>query len=102
MYDLIGELAFSTQFGSQKTNSPEELPPSNEHMHPSCIMGIFSGPMREIVLRLPISWLKRLAESRARLRETTVNCVTAAVNGVKEQKNHAHVLDRGKGRRNRS
>jgi benzoate 4-monooxygenase len=81
-YDVIGELAFSTQFESQKATSQDKLPPIAEHALLGCMIGIMSGLLpysKTIVTWLPIPWVRHLINSRAKLRNQTLDCVNAAM-----------------------
>jgi len=81
-YDVIGELAFSTQFDTQETNKPENLPPINDHIFLSCLYGSVPGLLphsRNIANKLPLPWLQGLLKSRTSIRDTTARCVAACM-----------------------
>lgn len=77
-YDVLGELAFSTQFNSQAQDDPNLLPPINDHIFLGCLYGslpsLLPYSMRWSSL-LPIPWLKRLIRSRLMIRDTVRKCV---------------------------
>ena len=81
-WDVIGELAFSTQFDTQKADDPEKLPPINNHIFLSSLYGSASSLLphsRNITNRLPVPWLQALLKSRAGLRDITAKCVGACM-----------------------
>jgi cytochrome P450 len=89
-YDMIGELAFSTQFGSQKAANQENLPPIGDHVLLACLIGIMSGLLpysKTLVASLPIPWVRRLINGRTKLRNQTLNCVNTAMGMEKGNQN---------------
>ena len=89
-YDMIGELAFSTQFGSQKAANRDNLPPIGDHAVLSCMLGIMSGllPYSQTVISwLPISWVRQLINGKTKLRNQTLDYVNAAMSMEEVNKN---------------
>ena len=98
-YDMIGEVAFSTQFESQKAANPDNLPPIGDHAMLSCMIGTMSSLLpysKTIVPWLPSTWVRRLINSRAKLRNQTLNCVNAAMGMEEGNKNLLTDLIRAK------
>jgi cytochrome P450 len=85
-YDLMGELAFHSQFGSQKAQDPAQLPPINEHILLSCMFGMLPSLLpysMRIANYLPIPWLQNLLASRKALKEMTSACLAREMSRVK-------------------
>ena len=81
-YDVLGELAFSTQFNSQKQDDPSKLPPINDHIFLACIYGSLPGLLpysMRMANSLPFPWLRSLLASRKYLRDTTFRCVSEEI-----------------------
>ncbi|OCT51550.1 putative benzoate 4-monooxygenase cytochrome P450 [Cladophialophora carrionii] len=77
-FDIIGELVFHTDFGSQKAQDPAQLPPINEHIFLGCIFGMLPSLLpysMRIANYLPIPWLQDLLNSRKRLKDRTSECL---------------------------
>jgi hypothetical protein len=80
-YDMIGELAFGTNFGSQKAGDPENLSPIPDHVLLACMIGIMYSLLpysKALVAWLPFVWCRRLINGRTKLRDQAVSCVDAA------------------------
>ncbi|KAF2092698.1 cytochrome P450 [Rhizodiscina lignyota] len=77
-YDVLGELAFSTQFNSQVQDDPELLPPINDHIFLASLYGSLPS-LLPYSMRwsqyLPIPWLQGLMRSRLKIRNTVSECV---------------------------
>jgi cytochrome P450 len=89
-YDMIGELAFGTNFESQKAADPANLPPIPDHVLLACMIGIMSNLLpysKSVVAWLPFSWSRRLVDGRVKLREQAVSCVDAAMGKEDGNKN---------------
>ena len=81
-YDMIGELAFGTNFESQKAADPNNLPPIPDHVLLACMIGIMSDLLpysKAVVAWLPFTWSRRLINGRDKLRKQAVSCVDAAL-----------------------
>ena len=95
-YDMIGELAFGTNFESQKAGDPENLPPIPDHVLLACMQGIISSLLpysRAVVAWLPFRWCRRLINGRIKLRNQVVTCVDAAMSKEDGKKNLlAHLI----------
>lgn len=81
--DVLGELAFSTQFEAQKIADPKYVPPINEHVSLACTVGLLSNllPYSKMAIPwLPIPWLQNLTDSRGKLRDKAVECVDIELN----------------------
>lgn len=77
-WDIIGELAFSMQFNTQKDNDPSKLPRINDHIFLGSIFGLLSFLLpysRLVSLYIPSPWLQNLIKGRMKLREQTNVCV---------------------------
>lgn len=73
-YDLMGELIFNADFGSQKAQRPEELPPINNHVFLGCLFGMMPSLLpysMQYAGRIPWPWLQNLLQSRRQLRDKT-------------------------------
>ena len=68
-HDTNGELSFSTEFGTQERDEPARVPPNNDHLLLSKMLG-FVPSLRPFVVRYGkrIPYLRRLIESRLELR----------------------------------
>jgi hypothetical protein len=89
-YDMIGELAFGTNFGSQEAGDPKNLPPIPDHVLLACMQGIVSGLLpysRAVVAWLPFHWCRRLVSGRIKLRNQAVACVDSAMSKEDGNKN---------------
>jgi cytochrome P450 len=89
-YDMIGELAFGTNFDSQKAGDPENLPPIPDHILLACMIGIMSSLLpysKAVVAWLPFAWCRRLINGRTKLRNQAVACVDAAMSKEDDNKN---------------
>ena len=98
-YDMIGELAFSTQFESQKTAKPEKMPSIGDHVLLSCMIGIMSSflPYSKILVAwLPIPWVRHLINGRTTLRNQTLDCVNVEMGREEGNKNLLTHLIRAK------
>ena len=77
--DVLGELAFSRSFDAQIAQNPAHLPPINDHIYLSCLMGMMPSLMptfKTIAPRLPIPWFRSLFQARKRLKDLTAECVS--------------------------
>jgi cytochrome P450 len=79
-YDVMGELIFNADFGSQEAQDPGLLPPINEHIWLGCLYGMLPA-LLPYSMRLsswvPLPWLRDKLESRAALRKKTSEHVAA-------------------------
>jgi hypothetical protein len=81
--DVLGELAFSRSFNAQVEQSPEKLPPINDHIFLACLMGAMPEIMpylKAIAQWAPLPWLQQLFKARAQLKELTADCVRRRLN----------------------
>jgi benzoate 4-monooxygenase len=81
-YDIIGELAFSMHFNTQKDADPQNLPPINDHIFLGSIFGLLSFLLpysRLVSLYIPSQWLQGLIRSRMKLRAQTNACVAERI-----------------------
>ena len=77
-YDVLGELAFNIDFQSQVKDDPENLPPINDHILLGCLYGSLPGILpwsMKLSNYLPFTWLRKLIESRKKIRGTVARCV---------------------------
>jgi hypothetical protein len=89
-YDMIGELAFGTNFESQKAGDPDNLPPIPDHVLLACMIGIMSNLLpfsKSFVAWLPFTWCRRLVNGRIKLRNQAVSCVDVAISKADGNKN---------------
>ncbi|KIM92627.1 hypothetical protein OIDMADRAFT_139359 [Oidiodendron maius Zn] len=98
MYDVLGEIAFDATFNSQTESRPECLPPINEHIFLSCLLGSSSSILsvsRKVIHHLPIPWLQNLLEGRKALQITTEKCVRVKMEQASEEedKEKVNLLD---------
>jgi hypothetical protein len=96
-YDVTGELAFSTQYGSQEADDPAKLPPINDHILLSCMYGAVADVLpvpqvRTLTSWLPSAWMQGLLKSRAGLRANAGACVAAAIENHKSDKKTHNLL----------
>lgn len=78
-YDVLGELAFDTQFESQAKDDESNLPPINDHIFLGCLYGSlpsFLPYSMKLSGFLPIPWLQTLNRSRQSIRNTVARCVS--------------------------
>jgi benzoate 4-monooxygenase len=86
-YDVLGELAFDTQFDSQVKDNVENLPPINDHILLGCLYGSlpFLLPYSmKISGFLPVTGLQKLNRSRQRIRETVASCISTMFQKISE------------------
>ena len=73
-YDVMGELIFNAEFGSQDARDPGQLPPINNHIWLGCFYGMLPS-LLPYSMRwspwIPIPWLQDKLKSRKALREKT-------------------------------
>lgn len=87
-HDVLGELAFSTQFNSQTQDDPAQLPPINDHIFLATLYGSLPSLLPYSMRwsrHLPIRWLQGLLRSRLKIRSTVSACVAKEMS---EQKDH--------------
>jgi benzoate 4-monooxygenase len=85
-YDVIGELVFHSEFGTQKAQDPTQLPPINEHIFLGCMFGMLPSLLpysMRIANYLPIPWLQNLLNSRKKLKEKTTACLDREMSRTK-------------------
>ena len=79
-YDVMGELIFNADFGSQDAHDPNQLPPINNHIWLGCLYGMLPA-LLPYSMRLspwiPLPWLQDKLVSRRALRDTTAAHVAA-------------------------
>ncbi|QYT00078.1 hypothetical protein H0G86_007182 [Trichoderma simmonsii] len=78
-YDVLGELAFDTQFESQAKDDESNLPPINDHIFLGCLYGSLPSLLpysMKLSGFLPIPWLQTLNRSRQSIRNTVASCVS--------------------------
>lgn len=76
--DVLGELAFSRSFNSQVEQNVDKLPPINDHVYLSCMLGQLPELLpylKKIAEHSPIPWFQRLFAARKRLVDLTADCV---------------------------
>ena len=79
-YDVMGELIFNADFGSQDAQNPNLLPPINNHIWLGCVYGMLPA-LLPYSMRLspwiPLPWLQDKLVSRKALRDMTAAHVAA-------------------------
>ncbi|KAI1803997.1 putative cytochrome P450 [Daldinia bambusicola] len=77
VFDILGDVAFGRSFNAQISEVAPEIPAINDHILLSCLLGTFPfrSFFKRIIPMLPIPWLRRLMESRGKLKETCGDCV---------------------------
>jgi benzoate 4-monooxygenase len=91
-YDIMGELVFHSEFGTQKAQNPAQLPPINEHIFLSCMFGMLPSLLpysMRIANYLPIPWLQHLLDGRKALKEKTSACLTREMSRQKSTEKHS-------------
>jgi benzoate 4-monooxygenase len=76
--DVLGDLAFSQSFDSQKIKDENKLPPINDHIYLACLLGQMPELLpylKKICAYTPLPWFQRLFAARRKLVELTANCV---------------------------
>jgi len=76
--DILGDLAFSTNFNAQIEQNTSKLPPINDHIFLACLLGMVPDlmPFLKVIFPwIPIPWLQRLLHSRQKLKQMTAACV---------------------------
>lgn len=77
-YDIIGELAFSRDFGTLRSRDPADLPPINDHIFLGCMYGMLPNLLpysMRLTKYIPLPYVQKMLKSRLRLRNTTAECV---------------------------
>lgn len=75
--DILGEVAFSRPFNAQVRGEAEQIPAINDHILLACVIGEL--PFQDISKALarwsPVPWMRRLVQSRNRLKAICSECV---------------------------
>lgn len=77
-YDVMGTLIFNAEFGSQKAQDSNQLPPINDHIFLGCLYGMLPSLLpysMQVGKHIPWPWLQNLLKSRETLRNKTSNHV---------------------------
>ncbi|KAL6407021.1 hypothetical protein AUP68_09842 [Ilyonectria robusta] len=77
--DVLGELAFSRSFNSQVEQDSEKLPPINDHIYLSCLLGMMPEMMpflKVVAAWTPLPWFQGLFRARKLLKNLTAECVS--------------------------
>jgi cytochrome P450 len=80
--DVLGDLAFRCRFDSQREKMASKLPPINDHIFLSCLLGMLPDLMPFLKAALPwtpLPWLQKLLKSRQELKSITTQCVSARI-----------------------
>jgi cytochrome P450 len=78
-YDIMGEVIFNADFGSQDAANPIMLPPINNHIWLGCLYGMLPSLLpysMQYSRWIPSSWLQDKLRSRAALRQKITAHVT--------------------------
>ena len=75
--DILGEVAFSRSFNAQAAARADEIPAINDHLFLACFIGELAGQnfWKHLISWSPIPWIRRLAESRAHLKQTCSDAI---------------------------
>lgn len=79
-YDIIGELAFSRDFGTLRSGDITDLPPINDHIFLGCMYGMLPNLLpysMRLTKYIPLPYIQKMLKSRLWLRNTTAECVGA-------------------------
>lgn len=91
-YDVMGELIFNADFGTQKSQDTNGLPPINEHIFLGCMYGMLPS-LLPYSMRfsgyIPLPWLQNLLESRKVLRDRTAQHVVQEMARDKTSEHHS-------------
>lgn len=90
-YDVLGQLAFSTNFDLQKHGIAKELPPIDDHIWLSTLFGSIPTYLPwsiRVGKYIPSRWLQRLIASRNRMRQDVLRHVQHAMS--KSEKDELH------------
>ncbi|KAF4480165.1 Benzoate 4-monooxygenase [Fusarium agapanthi] len=82
VFDVLGELAFSRSFDSQDERDLARLLPINDHIYFACLIGMTPDALpwiKKVLPFIPITWLQRLFNARAQLRDLTAACVRQSI-----------------------
>jgi len=74
IFDVLGELAFSQQFGGLKSGSEDMLPPIPEHVRLATVAGQIPDYTTQLIKLMsysPIPWIQRLYKGRAALKDVS-------------------------------
>ncbi|KAH7010076.1 cytochrome P450 [Ilyonectria destructans] len=77
--DVLGELAFSRSFNSQVEQDSKKLPPINDHIYLSCLLGMMPEMMpflKVVAAWTPLPWFQGLFRARKQLKNLTAECVS--------------------------
>lgn len=94
-YDVLGDLAFGNNFGSQEGSNPEHLPPINDHIFLACLYGSLPSLLpcsMKLSAWLPFKWMQGLLQSRRKLRDTTAETVSRAIEEHNQGKSRHNLL----------
>ena len=72
IFDVLGELAFSQQFGGLKSGNEDVIPPVTEHVRLATVAGQipdYTTQLIKLMSYAPIPWIQRLYKGRAELKE---------------------------------
>lgn len=95
-YDIMGELIFNADFGSQDAQDPAHLPPINNHIWLGCLYGMLPSLLpysMHLSPWIPLPWLQDKLKSRRALREKTAIYVTAELEKGRAVERH-NILNR--------
>lgn len=94
-YDVMGELIFNADFGSQVAQDATHLPPINQHIYLGCLYGMLPTLLphsMRLSRYIPLPWLQHLLQSRSKLREQTDHHVGKEMEREKQANSQRHNL----------
>ncbi|RFU30913.1 hypothetical protein B7463_g5418, partial [Scytalidium lignicola] len=94
-YDILGQLAFSVDFDTQRKDDETLLPPINGHILLASLYGSLPSLLpysMRIANYLPIPWLRGLIRNRLKIKETVTRCVANEIAGKNSDKNQTQTL----------
>ena len=85
--DILGEVAFSKAFGVQDKGEAEELHAINDHLLLAGVIGELpcQNLWKTLATLSPISWMRRLVQSRNNLKKVCSDCVKFKINNPSER-----------------
>ncbi|KAH8806130.1 cytochrome P450 [Xylogone sp. PMI_703] len=93
VFDFLGDIAFSTQFDTQKEDDPSNLPPIGDHFLLSSLYGCFPSLLpysAKVVPYIPMTWLQKLAFARKQMRHIATDAVSKEIAESKLGKERSH------------
>lgn len=90
-YDLMGHLAFNRSFDTQLATDAK-VPEWNDHFYLGCIYGMMPSLLPYSMRMgnyLPLKWFQNLVQSRAQMRQQTIDSVTRSIESSDEARDRS-------------